>query len=147
MTKEITLQHGLDNFHKKNSKYFSDRLTSEKTNEFFLHHDVAHVLFGCDTTIYGEGVLKTWTTFGTTLGFWKMITEYNEANAFELFRMYSFRHVVNNIFRLLMVIPLTIVRARKMSKPWPWSNYNLYLNKPISEIRKEFGIIILKESI
>jgi hypothetical protein len=46
-----------------------------------------------------------------------------------------------------MVIPLTIVRARKMSKPWPWSNYNLYLNKPISEIRKEFGIIILKESI
>ncbi len=143
MTKEITLQHGLDKFYKKNFKNFSDRPTTEKAKEFLLRHDVSHVIFGCDTSIYGEGVVKIWTTFGTTLGFWKMITEYNEANAFELFRMYSFRHVANNIFRFLMIIPLTIVRARQMNKPWPWSNYKPYLNKPISEIRKEFNIEVI----
>jgi ubiquinone biosynthesis protein Coq4 len=143
MAKRITLKQGLEKFHKKNLKYFSDRPKSQKAEDFLLHHDIAHVIFGCETSIYGEGVVKIWTTFGTTLRFWKMITAYNEANAFELFRMYSFRHVANNILRFLKIIPLTIARSRQLSKPWPWSNYKPYLNKPISKIRKEFNIDVI----
>jgi ubiquinone biosynthesis protein Coq4 len=144
MTDEVTLQQGVDKFYKKNMKYFSDRPTSDRAQKFLLCHDVAHIVFGCDTSIYGEGVVKLWTTFGTTLGFWKVISEYNEANAFELFRMYSFQHVAKNIFRFLLIIPKTIIRARQMSKPWTWSNYQPYLNKPISEIRKEFNIKVIE---
>lgn len=143
MSDDITLQDGLEIFHKKNSKYFSERTYTKKGEAFLKNHDVAHVVFGCDISIYGEGVVKVWTTFGTTLSFWKVISGYNEANAFELFRMYSFRHISKNIFRFLRAIPKTIVRAKAMSKPWPFSAYEAYLNRPISEVRKEFNIQVL----
>ena len=143
ITDELTLQQGIDKFYKKNMKYFSDRAISDKAQKFLLCHDVAHIVFGCDTSIYGEGVVKIWTTFGTTLSFWKVISGYNDANAFELFKMYSFKHVAKNIFRFLIVIPKVIIRSKRMTKPWTWTNYESYLNTPISEIRKEFGIIVL----
>lgn len=143
MSDEITLQQGLDIFHKKNMEYFSDRSVSKDGEEFLKCHDIAHVVFGCDTTIYGEGVVKIWTSFGTTSGFWKMVKGYNEASAFELFKMYSFRHVLRNIARFLWVIPKTLVRVKRMTRPWPFSDYEQYLNIPISEIRKEFNIQVV----
>jgi ubiquinone biosynthesis protein Coq4 len=143
MADEETLQQGLDKFYKKNTKYFPDRPTSERAKKFLTYHDIAHIVFGCDTSMYGEGVVKLWTIFGTNLGFWKVIGEYNEAKAFELFRMYSFKHVSKNIIRFLYVLPTVIIRAKRMTKPWPWSDYESYLNTSISDIRREFGIIIL----
>lgn len=143
MEDHITLQQGLDFFHKKNKKYFADRATSPAGEAFLKSHDVAHIVFGCDTTIYGEGVVKIWTTFGTNLGFWKVVNGYNEASAFELFSMYSFSHVIKNISRYLLVIPKAIIRAKKMTKPWPFDDYKPYLNTPISEIRKEFNIQVI----
>lgn len=139
----MILQEGLEAFQKKNRKYFSKRSYSEEGKEFLRCHDIAHVVFGCDTTLYGEGVVKIWTTFGTTSSFWKVIRGYNDANAFELFSEYSFRHVMKNIFSYLRVIPKAIVSAKKMTKPWPFSSYQAYLNTPISEIRKEFNIQVL----
>ncbi|MFZ1699185.1 MAG: hypothetical protein WBO10_04795 [Pyrinomonadaceae bacterium] len=138
-----TLQQGLDQFHKSNTKYFSERSVSKEGEEFLRCHDIAHIVFGCDTTIYGEGVVKIWITFGTALGFWKVVNGYNDASAFELFRMYSFRHLAKNILRYLLVIPKTILRTKKMTKPWPFLDHKAYLNIPISEIRKEFNIQIL----
>lgn len=143
MESQITLQEGIDEFNKKNKKYFSDRDTSDEAKEFFRNHDIAHVVFGCDTSIYGEGVVKIWTVFGTTLGFWKHITGYQEADAFELFRMYSLKHVAKNIFRLLFTIPTIIIRAKRMNKLWNWANYESYLNMSIKDIRKEFNIEIV----
>ena len=140
MNDRITLQEGLDKFYEKNRKYFSKRSISKEGEAFLKCHDIAHIVFGCDTTIYGEGVVKIWTTFGTTLSFWEVVRGYDEASAFELFKMYSFRHVMKNIFRFLVVIPKTIVRAKNMTKPWPFSGYKAYLNTPIADIRKEFNI-------
>lgn len=143
MEESITLQQGLDKFHHKNMKYFSDKSISKEGEKFLQCHDIAHVVFGCDTTIYGEGVVKIWTTFGTTLSFWKVINGYKEASAFELSKKFSFGHVTKNILRYLLVIPKTIVSAKKMTKPWPFLDYNAYLNMPIAEIRKEFNIQVI----
>lgn len=140
MSNEITLQEGLAQFQEKNVKYFSKRPMSEEAKRFLLSHDIAHVVFGCNTTIYGEGVVKVWTTFGTDLGFWKVTNGYSEVNAFSLFRAYSLSHIAKNIGRFLWAMPKTISRSTQMTKPWAWSNYETYLNMPISEIRKEFNI-------
>lgn len=99
MKDDVTLRQGLADFRRKNMDFFTKRSMSKDGEVFLRCHDVAHVVFGCGTTIYGEGVVKIWTTFGTTLNFWKVINGYNEVSAFELFKMYSFRHVMKNIFR------------------------------------------------
>lgn len=143
--KNITLRQGLEKFHKENKEYLSHNKEgiSIEAETFFRSHDIAHVLFGCDISLFGEGSVKIWTVFGTTLGFWNHIRGYQEANAFELSKNFSLVHFASNIFKFLFSIPLLIIRARKMSKPWPWSAFESYLDMPIADIRREFNIHIL----
>ena len=143
--RNITLKQGLEKFYKEHKSHLNhnkEEIPSE-VKSFFKSHDIAHVLFGCDISLFGEGSVKIWTIFGTTLGFWKHISAYKKANAFELSKNFSLAHVVSNIFKFLISIPVLIIRSKKMHKPWPWSEYEPYLDTPISEIRKEFNIHIL----
>jgi hypothetical protein len=144
MTKEnnITLRQGLDKFQRDHLDYHkhTSKLLSHEAKTFFRSHDIAHVLFGCDISLIGEASVKIWTLFGTTLEFRDHLRGYRSANAFRLSRNFSFAHVFGNIFKLLLLIPVLIIRAKKMHKPWPWTGYEPYLDIPISEIRKEFNI-------
>jgi len=144
MTQEATLQEGLTQFQEKNAKYFSERAMSDEAKIFLQCHDIAHVVFGCDTTIYGEGIVKIWTTFGTDLSFWKVTKGYRAVSAFSLAKKYSPIHVAKNIARLLFAMPKAILRSWQMTKPWAWSDYQPFLDQPISEIRKEFNIRVIK---
>ena len=142
----LTLRQGLEKFYKEHQSHLSHNNEGipNEVKTFFISHDIAHVLFGCDISLYGEGSVKVWTIFGTTLGFWKHIRAYNKANAFELSRNFSLSHVVSNIFKFLISIPALIIRSKKMNKPWPWTEYEPYLDTSISEIRKEFNIKVLR---
>ena len=144
--KNITLREGLDKFYETYHENLShtDFSLPKDVKDFFRSHDIAHVVFGCDISLYGEGSVKLWTIYGTTLGFWKHIAEYRKANAFELSRKLAFTDSVRDFFKLVVSIPLLIIRAKKMYKPWPWMNFENYLDTPIDEIRKEFNINVLK---
>lgn len=145
MNAQPTFQQALDKFYHKNRQIFAKKELSEKGKEFFRCHDAAHVIFGCDTSFFGEGAVKIWTIFGTNLGFWNHIRGYNDGDAFSLFRMYSWQHVLKNILRLFVTIPKIIVRAAQMKKRWHWSNYEQHLHRPLDEIRKEFNIKVVKK--
>jgi ubiquinone biosynthesis protein Coq4 len=140
---EVTLRVALEDLRERNLKYFTSRDVSPEAREFFRCHDVAHVVFGCNTTIVGEGTVKIWTIFGTTLGFWNHIRGYAEADAFSLFRQYSWAHVAKSIARLVVTTPRAILRARQMTKPWPWASHDGYLDRQLTEVRSEFNIIPL----
>jgi len=144
--KNNTLRESLELFHHEHAAYLShdkDGISAE-AKAFFRSHDVAHVLFGCDISLFGEGSVKLWTIFGTTLGFWNHIRAYKVTSAFELARNFTLAHIVSNIFKFLYAIPILIVRARRMHKPWPWADFEPYMDKPIVEIREEFNIQVLE---
>lgn len=136
----LTLRQGIERFAQANKAVFSERETSPDADVFFRCHDTAHVVFGCDTSLFGEGTVKLWTIFGTTLGFWRHLRGYAEADAFSLFRQYSARHLVKHIASLLANVPRTIRRARRMRESWPWSDHEEYLDMPLADIRARFGI-------
>jgi len=138
----LTLSQGLERYFTANERLLTTREVSEAAAQFFRCHDVAHVVFGCDTTLSGEGTVKLWTIFGTTLGFWRHLRGYSEADAFALFRQYSRRHLASNIGRLFLSVPGTIQRARRMRRRWPWSEYEPYLEWTLREIRSEFDIAL-----
>lgn len=131
-------------------KEYQDHLSHDKVDAsieaktFFESHDIAHVLFGCDISLYGEGVVKIWTLFGTTLGFWKHIRGYQDANAYALSKDFDLAHILRNLLKFLIAIPTIIFRAKQMSKPWNWDEFEPYLDTPIVQIRREFNINILK---
>ncbi len=143
--RNTTLRQGLEQFYEEYMGHLSHDKEGipEEVKSFFMSHDVAHVLFGCDISLYGEGAVKIWTIFGTTLGFWNHVRGYKKANAYELSKNFTFAHVVSNIFKFLASIPLLIIRAKQMYKPWPWSGFEPYLDRPISELRREFNIRVL----
>lgn len=142
----LTLREGLNRLREENASVFSERDITTDVQEFFRCHDTAHVVFGCDTSIFGEGVLKVFTIFGTTLGFWKHLSAYSEANAFALFRQYPVIHVFKNLFRLIITMPRVYVRAKRMSRPWPWAEHHEYLDTSIQEIRSEFNIKVFRKA-
>ena len=137
---KVTLREALQEFNQKNSKIFSFRDSSPGAKKFFQYHDTAHVIFGCDTSLVGEAHVKLWTIFGSTLGFWKHLKGYKEANALQLFSGYSFKQVLKSLLMIFLTLPTVISRAIRMTKRWPWSDYDKYLDVPVSSIRKEFSI-------
>ena len=140
MDTKVTLREAIKEFNSVNSKYFSSRDISLQAQDFFRCHDIAHVIFDCNTSIVGEGKVKVWSIFGTTLGFWKHLQGYAEADAFSLFRQYSWSHVLKSLFKLIITMPQAIFRAKRMTKPWPWSSHESYLDIPLAKIREEFNI-------
>lgn len=138
-----TLRQGLVRYADVNQAVLSTRALSEEADQFFRCHDVVHVVFACDTTLVGEGTVKLWTIFGTTLGFWKHLRGYSEADAFSLFRQYRRRHLAQHIARLLRSSPSTIMRARRMRARWPWSDHEPYMDATLADIRAEFGIDVV----
>lgn len=143
--RNITLRQGLKKFYNEHISLLSHNKEGipNEVKTFFKSHDIAHVLFGCDTSLFGEGSVKVWTIFGTTLGFWKHLRAYKKANAFELSRSFRLSHIVCNIFKFLISIPVLIIKSKNMSKQWPWTEFEPYLDTSISEIRKEFNIQVL----
>jgi ubiquinone biosynthesis protein Coq4 len=140
MDNNLTLRDAIEAFHLENSKLISETIIPDESKQFFNFHDIAHVVFDCDTSFRGEAIVKLWTIFGTTMGFRKHLEEYYDANAFGLFKRYSFIHVVKNIFKIILVAPVVIIRAKKMKKSWPWSLFDEYLDVPVKDIRLEFNI-------
>ena len=59
-----TLQEGLDELYIHNPDVAA---TSKLKGKSFQDHDVTHVIFGCDTSIRGEIILKPWILFGTDI--------------------------------------------------------------------------------
>ena len=145
MDETITLKQGLEQFYKNYDSQLShtQKNIPIEVRSFFKSHDIVHVLFGCDINLYGEGSVKIWTIFGTTLGFWNHIKLYRKSNAYELAKNFSSKHIALNLCTFLLRIPSLIIRAKRMKKLWPWSDFEAYLDRPLSEIRKEFNIILV----
>jgi len=140
MHSQLTLERALDEFYRVNAECFPESTPDDKARDFLRKHDIAHVIFGCDTTLSGEGKVKLWTIMGTTLGFWKHLKGYYPARAFELSRQYCWRHILKHLPRLFIALPRIWFRSRQMSKRWPWDNYSDYLDHTLQQIRHEFNI-------
>ena len=139
----MTLREGLARYYRSNAGVCSQRDLSPAAAEFFRCHDVAHVVFGCDTTLYGEGVVKIYTIFGTTLGLWKHLRGYSDASAWRLFTQYRLSHVLTHLWRLITHMPVAMLRARRMTRPWPWADHEQYLDQTLDAIRQEFNIAVM----
>ena len=137
---QLTLEEALQEYHKINSELLYDREMAEDSQAFFRSHDIAHVIFACDISLLNEAMVKTWTAFGTTLGFWKHIAAYSREETNEIVKEISVRAILVTFFMSLVLMPKVIIRCRAMSKPWPWAEHEKYLDRKLVDIRREFNI-------
>ena len=94
----------------------------------------------CDTSLLNEDIVKMWTAFGTTLGFWKRIAAYSRQGTTEIVKELSWKFIIATSFQSLIIMPRVLRRCFAMKKRRPWSSFEEYLNVPLAEIRHEFNI-------
>jgi len=136
----LTLAEALAEFREVHSDSLYPREMSDDSTEFFRRHDIAHVVFGCDTSLLNEAMVKLWTIFGTTLGFWKHIGAYSRTETTNIVKDLRPAAVVGTGFRTIALFPRVLARCRAMKKPWPWAEPDPYLNQRLVDIRRDFNI-------
>jgi hypothetical protein len=135
-----TLEEGLSEYYA--SRTGLGRGLSPAASEFFRCHDAAHVVFGCDTSLVNELIVKIWSFFGTTGGL-GLLRSYRLPESREIYEQLEWSEIAVVSLRSMILVPLVLARCVHMRKRWPWSEFHGYLDVPLVEIRREFRIEVL----
>lgn len=109
-----------------------------------LHsHDIAHVVFGCDTTLVGEVTLARWSLFGITGSIRPYLTGLRRRETRGLFTDAFAQFRPRLLWRMIRAASLAILRSLRMPERWPYEGYEPYLDQPLNEIRQRFGIRVI----
>jgi len=137
----MTLRQGLRELHGSRDDLVTGTGASG-SGDFFRCHDVAHVVFGCSTTLTNEALVKIWSFFGTTAGL-SLVRDYRSPDSREIYRQIRRRDIPRTAVRSAVHVPLVLLRCLRMRKRWPWAGFEAYLNVRLDEIRREFGIRVV----
>jgi hypothetical protein len=138
----LTLGEGLSEYYASRPDLVRGRGMSPAAREFFRCHDAAHVVFGCDTTLANEAIVKAWSLLGTTAGL-SLLRAYRLPESREIYAQLRWSDIIGATFRSLAALPLVAWRCSRMRRRWPWSEFEPYLGVPLAEIRRQFGIAIV----
>ncbi len=112
---------------------------SLEAQHFFRCHDAAHVVFGCSTQLDDEAAVKIASIFGTTAGL-RVLRGYRLYESLQIYRQLRVQEVVRSIAHSVVVVPRTILRCLAQHARWPWDEFDQYLQVPLKDIRRQFGI-------
>ena len=112
---------------------------SAPARQFFQCHDVAHVIFGCDTSLTQEAVVKLSSLFGTTAGL-SVLRGYALHDSQDIYRTLKAGDIFATVLAAFTFVPQTLARRIRQKRRWPWSDFSPFLDRPLCDIRSEFGI-------
>jgi hypothetical protein len=139
----MTLADGLSEYYREHAFLKrGDRLAPD-AREFFRCHDAVHVLYGCDTSLSQEAVVKLASIFGTTAGF-AVLKGYSLYDSFDIYRKLKLGDILLTMGRSIVIVPRTLWRCAKQRQRWPWSEFDGHLQTPLCDLRERFGIRVLE---
>jgi hypothetical protein len=139
-----TLEAGLREYYASRDGLVTERGASDVAREFFRCHDVAHVVFGCSTSLIDEAKVKMWSFFGTTGGL-GLARYYRLPESKEVYETITFGPIVRTGLQSLVVVPRVLARCARMNERWPWDAFDAQRSVPLSELRRHYGIDVVSE--
>ncbi|MFK7955588.1 MAG: hypothetical protein AB8B96_05795 [Lysobacterales bacterium] len=136
---EQTLREGMAEYFSTFDEFLSTRNSSTTANEFFRCHDAAHVVFGCGLSLEHEVVVKVSTVFGSTGGM-KILKGYALPESHEIYEEITILDGAKVAAKTLIIVPKILWRCFRMSRRWPWDEFDAYLDLRLIDLREEFGI-------
>lgn len=135
----LTLADGLAEYYREHPRLKRGDQLATDAREFFRSHDAVHVLYGCDTSLTQEAVVKLSSIFGTTGGF-SVLKGYGLHDSIDIYRNLKLGEVFLTIVESFIIVPRTLLRCSAQKARWPWSEFNNYLDTPLGELRERFRI-------
>ncbi len=136
----LSLQAGLEEYRSGFTGLLDESELPSRAARFFRAHDICHVVFGCDTSVPQEAMADTWSVFGTSLGFGTYLDYLRLPQANNIFRQVGYGRTAWETLRVSPRLVQVMIRARQMTRPWPFWDNNQYLDVPLKKIREEFNI-------
>lgn len=135
----LTLAQGLAVYHRANPDLLQGRSMSLAAQEFFRCHDAVHIVYGCGRSLHEEAIVKLSSIFGTTGGI-SVLKGYQLHESRQIYKKLPLAEVLLSILQSPFIVSRTITRCLRQHARWPWDSFGKYLDVPLSEIRREFGI-------
>jgi hypothetical protein len=144
---ELTLREAMAEYHRYLAAIDRAILTDSNDEKIWLYHDATHAVFGHSTSIEQEAALDFWVLFGTNFS-WKMLREYREipeikALSGAIISELGLSFVPKLYWRNRKVLWQVFLNARRMSKKWPFEVPSEFMDRTLSDLRREFGITLL----
>lgn len=150
-----TLREGLEEYYAMNSHVADPRKLPTEFGKVLLAHDVSHVVYGCDTTLYNELKILPliwWTsdyTFGKHLktiqdptiglavrGMYKDLLEARGA-------LWLYVSIGFVLLQLLPELVFLWLKTRQRQRWVPFMEFEPLLDRPLLEIRQDFDLLPL----
>ncbi len=138
-----SLSEGIAEYYAHNSALLDPSRLPVDAAELFRQHDAGHVVFACDTSLRGETLIDTWTIFATTAGLRGYLEYFKYPQVNQIFAETGYWRIVLEFVRCLRDVLRVLVRSRRIYAKWPWQQYERYLDRPLSDIRREFNIRVV----
>jgi hypothetical protein len=140
----LTLREGLREYYAANPTLVDPEQASDEGAKFFRRHDACHVIFGTTTGLVDEALTDAWTLLGSdvTLKQYAEFAKLNEAR--EVLQEIGVSGFAKASLFGLPHVPTVWRRARRMQKKWPWAGVDALLERPLAELRREFGIAVYR---
>lgn len=141
----LTLRQGLEEYFGANPGLVDPAKASTATIGSYLNnHDVSHVVFGTTTSLRDEILQDTWTFLAVDVSAKQYVRDFvKEEEGKQIMEGALKWGAIPGLVRLVWNLPRLFWRSSKMSKKWPWKGWERYLDVPLAEIRREFGIRVL----
>ncbi len=139
----MTLREGIEEYFRENPGLMDQSELPRDLGLGLRSHDVAHVVFGCDTSLVGEVILTRWSFLGITGSIRPYLTGFRRPETRGLFLDAFARFRLALLWPLVKFATIAFVRSFRMSERWPFEGYAEYLDHPLVEIRERFGIRVL----
>ena len=139
----LTLRQALDEFYQVNTHLFSPPEPKTQWTELLVHHDVAHVFFGVNTTIMDETAGDYWSLFATDMTFNEYLAYTKTPEGKKLIKEIGLVRIIKALFCSLPMFLRIVIRSRKMTRKWSLRGYENWLDSPLAEVREKHRLKIL----
>ncbi len=136
----LTLREGLREYYEKNPEFVSDADFLAQPRDIVQAHDACHVLFGLTEATRDELLVEVWTAFGCRFTLKDIRKARKIAFVWELWKTFGIYRLVKKLVANMVPVARTIYAARHMKRRWPHAGYEAYLDIPLRDLRRDFGI-------
>lgn len=138
-----TLAQGLSEYYAHNPGLLDPERLPPHAARLFRQHDVAHVVFGCDTSLRGETLVDTWTIFATSAGLRGYLEYLKLPQVNELFSRTGYARIALELLRAIPDVIRVVYRSLRAKRKWQLGDWEQHLERPLRSIREQFGVRVV----